>query len=83
MSNKKYILKRNWQSKIGAQEILYLGRNSDNKIDCVENKEEALVMTKEDAEGWLLIIPHGHKLWSIEEIEIKQEVIEEKNNDTV
>jgi hypothetical protein len=82
MSETKYILSQFWQSKTGLQQTLYLGKYN-GKIDCVDNKDDALIMTKEDAESWKQIVSRKHMLWNIEEIEIKQDVIEENNNDTI
>lgn len=80
---KKYILKRPWQSRHGVREILYLGYNESNRVICVSNKDEAIIMTKEDCEGWLLILADS-KMWSIEEVEppqeLESEITEENNN---
>lgn len=72
MSNKQYRLKKLWQSRSGLQEVLYLSFKN-NRIDCTNIKEDALVMTKEDAESWLIILPRGKSAWSMEQIEIKEE----------
>ena len=74
---KKYILKRPWQTSFGEQYILYLGYNENNHIDSILEKDRAKRMTKEECESWLLILTNRH-LWSIEEI--KEENQGEINN---
>jgi hypothetical protein len=80
MSESKYILKRNWQSTSGEQEVLYLGYSKSGIIDCVSDKIEAKVMTKEDAEAWKLILLNGH-IWSIEELEEPVKELKENADD--
>ena len=46
------VLKRNWQSKSGIQEELYLGYNEKNKLDCVADLKVAKVMTEEECEDF-------------------------------
>lgn len=74
---KKYILKRPWQTSFGEQYILYLGYNEKNHIDSILEKDRAKRMTKEECESWLLILTKRH-LWSMEEI--KEENQGETNN---
>ena len=74
---KKYILKRPWQTSFGEQYILYLGYNETNHIDSILDKDRAKRMTKEECESWLLILTKKH-LWSMEEI--KEENQGEINN---
>lgn len=84
MNEKYYILKRVWLSKSGIQTVLYLGRDHNDKIDYVDNIDDAIKMTKEDAECWKLILANSRML-SIEEIESDTPVLEddqkEKNNE--
>ena len=68
----KYILTRLWQSKTGYQERLYLGYNELDHIDCIPDKDKALVMSEEDANEWKNAIRHG-ELWTIEAVEIPEE----------
>ena len=72
--DKKYVLTRPWTSAHGISETLYLGYNSFDHIDCVPELEGALVMTKEDAEDWLLIVTARDK-WSIKEIDVPEEEV--------
>lgn len=74
---KKYILKRPWQTSFGEQYILYLGYNEKNHIDSILEKDKAKRMTKEECESWLLFLTKKH-LWSMEEI--KEENQGETNN---
>lgn len=74
---KKYILKRPWQTSFGEQYILYLGYNEKNHIDSILEKDRAKRMTKEEGESWLLVLTKRH-LWSMEEI--KEENQGETNN---
>ena len=71
--DKRYILKINWKSKLGYQEDLYLGRDVDDKIKCIPERDRAMRMTKEDAECWKLILANS-KMWTIEEVtdEVKE-----------
>lgn len=62
-----YILKRDWQSGHGIKETLYLGYNDQKRIDCLPDKNNALHMTKEECEEWLLILSNS-QLWNIEEV---------------
>lgn len=71
MNEERYILKMTWQSKTGVQGVLYLGCNELGKMDCVPDKDKAKRMTKEDCEGWLLILANGNR-WSIEEVEVTE-----------
>jgi hypothetical protein len=73
MEQKKYILKRPWTLKNGTKKMLYFGYNEEGILDCIENKDMAKVMTKEDAECWRLVLTHGY-IWSIEEIEMQIDI---------
>ena len=76
----QYILKRVWQSKTGFQEFLYLGRNENNKIDCIPDKEKAIKMTKTECEEWLLVLSEK-RMWSIEEDNTPTPTLENQNQE--
>lgn len=76
----KYILKRNWKSKSGYSEILYLGYNEQNHLDCVPDKEKAIKMSKEDCKGWISVL-YGHSIWTIEEIVNEEEKEETRESE--
>lgn len=81
MSEINFILKRPWQSITGIQEILYLGYNDENKIDCIPNRNKAKVMTCEECEEWLLVLANRN-MWSIERFEEMTEEPEEIQEET-
>lgn len=62
MSKKNCILKRNWQSKTGLQEELYLGYNEKNKLDYVIDLSKAKVMTEEECKEWLLALANSKQI---------------------
>lgn len=65
MKTKKYILKRNWQSKSGIQEELYLGYDNQDKLDCIADLPKAKKMTQEECEEFKAMLPNN-KVWVID-----------------
>lgn len=83
-----YILKRPWQSKSGIQEELYLGYNSQNRLDCVSDLKKAKRMSREECEEFQAIL-FNSKMWVIDIIseentskEVIEETIKENTDET-
>ena len=76
------VLKRNWQSKSGIQEELYLGYGNQDKLDCVADLPKAKKMTQEECEEFKAMLPNS-KVWVIDVLpEEFNQNIEETTNET-
>lgn len=80
MSENNFILKRNWQSKTGLQEVLYLGFNENNKLDCITDIKKAMTMTQEECERFKSILANS-QMWIVDIMpeEINEEEIQKEN----